>query len=119
MMRDGLLVFRDTEGLTPMLPTVVAASGIPIKTKSARVIPNGIELETTPSIGSWWGETLSIQLRPQEGGASVVVFRSDHHGPSFLKDTDNVARMKRSFKRTMKTLGVTVSLVRPVLGPEL
>jgi hypothetical protein len=61
------------------------------------------------------GEEVEVRLHPNEGGTQDVEIRSAHKGPSFFKDTDNVARVRQSFKRTMKSLGVTVAWVRPAV----
>lgn len=116
MIRDGLLVFRSPDRLAPVLPAVLGASGVRVVPLSVVVLENEIRADATPSAGSWWGERVWIRLRPDDGGTTVVEIVSDHKGPSFFKDTENVARLRASFKRTMKTLGVTVAWVRPRLN---
>ena len=115
MIRDGLLVFREPNRLHPLLPAILATSGIPIKSDSVKFTEIGLEADARPTATSWWGEKVEIRLHPDDGGTSVVEIRSDHHGPSFFKDHDNVARIRHSFRRTMRTLGVTVAWVRPRL----
>jgi hypothetical protein len=116
VIRDGLLVFRPPDRLVSVLPSVLAASGVRVVPRSVIVLEHGIQADAAPSVGSWWGERVWIRLRPDDGGTTVVELLSDHKGPSFLKDTENVARLRASFKRTMKTLGVIVARGRPTLG---
>jgi len=116
MILDSLLVFRSSDQVCRMLPAILAASGIRVESESGRFTQTGFVASAAATIGSWFGEEVEIRLHPDDGGTSVVKIRSDHKGPSFFKDVDNVVRVRQSFKRTMKSLGVTVAWVRSTLG---
>jgi hypothetical protein len=116
MIRDGLLVFRNMERLLPVLPAVLAGAGLGLERGTVRLTVDGIAARAAPAPLSWWGDEIQIRLHPDEGGTTVVEFVSRHNGFAGFMDVENVARLRRSFKRTMKSLRVTVGWVRPRLN---
>lgn len=115
MIRDSLLVFREPERLMPILPAILAGAGVRVEPGTVRWADGRISADVAPSVSSWWGERVSIALHRDDGGTTAVEFVSVHKGPSAFKDLDNVAKLRRSFQRTMKSLGVTMAWVRPRL----
>lgn len=113
MIRDTLLIFRDPERLMPTLPAILGGAGIEITHGSVRWTDDGIEAEAVPRLLSWWGERLRVRLHPDEGGTTVVEISSSYNGVLGWLDFENVDRIRRSFKRTMKSLGVTVAWTHP------
>lgn len=83
---------------------------------SVHWIDDGIAGETPPRALSWWGDQIQVRLHPDDGGTTVVEIVSCHNGVAGFMDFDNVAKVRKSFKRTMKSLGVTVAWTRPALN---
>lgn len=50
----------------PILPAILAASRIKVEPRSASLTEYGIVAEASPTLGSWWGRTVSIQLLANE-----------------------------------------------------
>jgi hypothetical protein len=99
-----------------LLPAVLGGAGVHLVPGTVRWTDNGIAAEASPTAFSWWGDQLQVRLHSDEGGTTVVGFVSRHNGIAGFMDMDNVARLRRSFKRVMKSLGVNVAWVRPRLN---
>ncbi|MFI5418224.1 MAG: hypothetical protein ACHQ2Y_04930 [Candidatus Lutacidiplasmatales archaeon] len=112
-MRDSLLVFRNPGRLMAVLPAVLVGSGVELAPGSVQWMDDGIKAEAVPTPLSWWGDHLQVRLHPDEGGTTVVEFVSHYNGIAGFTDLDNVLKMRSSFKRTMKTLGVNVAWGSP------